>query len=173
MAKGGHGVFDTSQKGDWDSWRNERLDGRAFAMDLDSANVGALPAFGTLELDFVSSNVNFRKALGMRRRCMSRLCFYLFSSELNTVKFNDHDVVKHIRRSAPPVPGSGVPRVGGRGGGGTRGTRGTSQSVPLRASPRPSVLLTGLAYVVKCVSACAGGFKVVKGCRRVCRATSV
>eukprot|EP01052_Picozoa_sp_SAG31_P016469 SAG31_NODE_1093_length_9952_cov_16.099056_4_plen_236_part_00 len=65
-------VINTSQKGDWDNWRNERLtttykkgnfaadysEGREF--DYDDETPEPLPPHGILELDYISTNVNHR-----------------------------------------------------------------------------------------------------------------
>eukprot|EP01050_Picozoa_sp_SAG11_P010651 SAG11_NODE_1080_length_5962_cov_7.764284_1_plen_1743_part_00 len=61
--KGGM-LRNTSQKGDWDNWRNERIDrmdGDGLSdYDFDERRPWNLPPFGLLEFDYVSTNVNHR-----------------------------------------------------------------------------------------------------------------
>ena len=57
-------VVNTSQKGDWDNWRNERIDyydGEGMqAYDFDEKRPWDLPKDGLIECDYVSTNVKFR-----------------------------------------------------------------------------------------------------------------
>jgi Ran GTPase-activating protein (RanGAP) involved in mRNA processing and transport len=55
-------LLDTSQKGDWDNFRNETLNGRPFDFDVEILSAGGMTA-GVLEFDFVSTDSNHRQAL--------------------------------------------------------------------------------------------------------------
>jgi hypothetical protein len=54
-----NGMIDTSQKGDWENWRNERLDGAEYDLDEKVASQGGVP-YGLLEFDFVSTEFTHR-----------------------------------------------------------------------------------------------------------------
>ena len=58
--------LNTSQKGDWDNWRNERIDyfdGAGMqAYDFDEKRPWDLPHDGLLECDYVSTNCEFRRS---------------------------------------------------------------------------------------------------------------
>jgi hypothetical protein len=58
-------VVNTSQKGDWDNWRNERIDyydGEGVQeYDFDEKRPWDLPKDGVIECDYVSTNVLFRQ----------------------------------------------------------------------------------------------------------------
>ena len=57
-------LVNLSQKGDWDNWRNERIDLMDGAgmqeYDFDERKPWALPRFGLIEFDYVSTNANHR-----------------------------------------------------------------------------------------------------------------
>ena len=52
-----YNMIDTSQKGDWDNWRNERLNGMAWDYDQEELK---LAETGVLEFDYVSTNLAHR-----------------------------------------------------------------------------------------------------------------
>jgi hypothetical protein len=54
------GLIDTSQKGDFDNWRNETLNGKPWDYDENDEMASKLPTFGTLEFDYVSTAVAHR-----------------------------------------------------------------------------------------------------------------
>ena len=54
-------LIDTSQRGDWDNWRNETMSGRKYDIDEKKISSGNLE-HGTLEFDYVSTDVRHRIA---------------------------------------------------------------------------------------------------------------
>jgi hypothetical protein len=76
--------INTSQKGDWDNWRNEVIevigDGSGpQAFDFDDSKPTSLPPVGILEFDYVSTNTNNRLAESEK---MPNLLFMVFKREL-------------------------------------------------------------------------------------------
>ena len=55
-------LLDTSQKGDWDNFRNETLNSQPHDFEVEVLSAGGMEA-GILEFDFVSTDANFRQAL--------------------------------------------------------------------------------------------------------------
>jgi hypothetical protein len=55
-------LYDTSQKCDMDNFRNETLDGKPYDFEVDDLSTGGIK-YGTLEFDFVSTDVSHREAL--------------------------------------------------------------------------------------------------------------
>ena len=71
-------LIDTSQKGDWDNFRNETLNSHAYDFEVEILSAGALTA-GVLEFDFVSTDSNHRTAIVAP---MADEVFELFMDEL-------------------------------------------------------------------------------------------
>jgi hypothetical protein len=78
-------LYDTSQKRDMDNFRNETLDGKPHDFEVDDLSAGGIK-YGTLEFDFVSTDVSHRDAL---IPCMPDEIFDAFLSDL-------HDVNKSV-----------------------------------------------------------------------------
>ena len=76
------GLIDTSQKGDWDNMRNEKLDGKPYDFNEEDVNSGGLPSSGTLEFDYVSTNAKFRQAANayVSRSVISLHCLFFSHS---------------------------------------------------------------------------------------------
>ena len=77
-----HDMIDTSQKGDWENWRNETLNGAPYDFDEKVASEGGLD-YGILEFDYVSTNISHR-LIGTEP--MPQQVFALFLYELQQVK---------------------------------------------------------------------------------------
>ena len=59
-----HGMINTSQKGDWDNWRNEHLNKQPWDYDEnDTTARDGVPESGLLELDYVSTNCSHRMVM--------------------------------------------------------------------------------------------------------------
>ena len=73
----------SSQRGDWDNWRNEsidELDGSGpEEFDFDENKPISIPQHGTLEFDYVSTNTHFRSC---GSSCMPNIVFRLFKQDL-------------------------------------------------------------------------------------------
>ena len=75
-------MIDTSQKGDWENWRNETLNGQTYDFDEKIASEGGLD-YGILEFDYVSTNMD-QRLIGLP--AMPQEVFELFLHELQQVK---------------------------------------------------------------------------------------
>ena len=71
------GLIDTSQKGDFDNWRNETLNGKPWDYDEDDEMASKLPMFGALEFDYVSTAVSKRALFWL---CACSVLLYFYSS---------------------------------------------------------------------------------------------
>eukprot|EP01052_Picozoa_sp_SAG31_P024418 SAG31_NODE_2076_length_6507_cov_3.611267_4_plen_598_part_00 len=92
-----HNMINTSQKGDWENFRNETLDGKEYNIDERDVAEGGLE-YGLVEFDYVSTDISHRLCC---EQPMPETVFRLFLHELdivNRVVTVSPDVHKRSRR---------------------------------------------------------------------------
>jgi hypothetical protein len=90
------GLLDTSQKGDWDNMRNETLNGKPYDFNEHKVNSGELPRTGTLEFDYVSTEIRFRMAANAQP--MPPCTFNLFTLHLRRIQGKGLQMAADIAR---------------------------------------------------------------------------
>jgi len=75
-----NGLWDTSQEGDYDNWRNAKLNGKPVDLSEDELTTGGLPDSGILTLDYVSTDTSARRASNVAP--MNKETFRHFLKEL-------------------------------------------------------------------------------------------
>ena len=122
-------LIDTSQKGDFENWRNETLNGVPYDFDTEVASSGGMQ-YGLLEFDYVSTNVMHRL---VNMPPMPQPLFEMLLHELNAVKkyVTSSPSERSKRKHKKKVKHGADSRIGG-------GARATMYRVHKGSSPRKS-----------------------------------